>query len=89
MLRRNLRLRTDDLNELRVKPVPTWCTSHEPQSHGKGKGKAKQSQNNNKPKQTTTFKKKNKEDEGYFVCGSPNHWVKKCSTRKVRKLQPE
>jgi hypothetical protein len=28
MLRRKLRLRTDDLKELRVKPVPTWCTSH-------------------------------------------------------------
>jgi hypothetical protein len=28
MLRRKLGLRTDDLNELRVKPVPTWCTSH-------------------------------------------------------------
>jgi hypothetical protein len=27
MLRRKLGLRTDDLNELRVKPVPTWCTS--------------------------------------------------------------
>jgi hypothetical protein len=27
MLRRKLRLRTDDLKELRVKPVPTWCTS--------------------------------------------------------------
>jgi hypothetical protein len=28
MLRRNLRLKTDDLKELRVKPVSTWCTSH-------------------------------------------------------------
>jgi hypothetical protein len=27
MLRRTLRLRTDDLKELRVKLVPTWCTS--------------------------------------------------------------
>jgi hypothetical protein len=27
MLNRRLGLRTDDLNELRVKPVPTWCTS--------------------------------------------------------------
>jgi hypothetical protein len=27
MLRRKLGLRTDDLKELRVKPVPTWCTS--------------------------------------------------------------
>jgi hypothetical protein len=52
---------------------------HQPQSHGKGKGKAKQNQNNNKPKQTTTFKKKKKkyrEDEGCFVCGSPDHWTK-------------
>jgi hypothetical protein len=28
MLRRKLRLRTDDLKELKVKPVPIWCTSH-------------------------------------------------------------
>jgi hypothetical protein len=28
MLRRKLRLRTDDLKELRVKPVPKCCTSH-------------------------------------------------------------
>jgi hypothetical protein len=27
MLRRKLRLRTDDLKELKVKPVPTWRTS--------------------------------------------------------------
>jgi hypothetical protein len=27
MLRRKLGPRTDDLKELRVKPVPTWCTS--------------------------------------------------------------
>jgi hypothetical protein len=27
MLMRKLRLRIDDLKELRVKPVPTWCTS--------------------------------------------------------------
>jgi hypothetical protein len=27
-LRRKLRLRTNDLKELRVKPMPTWCTSH-------------------------------------------------------------
>jgi hypothetical protein len=27
MLRRKLRLRTNDLKELRVKPVPIWCTS--------------------------------------------------------------
>jgi hypothetical protein len=27
MLRRKLGPRTDDLNELRVKPAPTWCTS--------------------------------------------------------------
>jgi hypothetical protein len=47
-------------------------------------------QNNNKPKQTTTFKKNNNnEDEGWFVCGSPEHWVKKCPNRKGRKSQPE
>jgi hypothetical protein len=28
MLRRNLELRMDDLKELRVKPVSTWCTNH-------------------------------------------------------------
>jgi hypothetical protein len=28
MMRRKLGLRADDLKELRVKPVPTWCTSH-------------------------------------------------------------
>jgi hypothetical protein len=28
MLRRKPGPRTDDLKELRVKPVPTWCTSH-------------------------------------------------------------
>jgi hypothetical protein len=27
MLRRKLGLRTDDLKESNVKPVPTWCTS--------------------------------------------------------------
>jgi hypothetical protein len=27
MLRRKLGLRMNDLKELRVKPVPTWCTS--------------------------------------------------------------
>jgi hypothetical protein len=62
---------------------------HQPQSHNKGK--AKQNQNNNKPKQTTTFKKKkkNKEDEGCFMCGSPDHWAKKCPNHKGRKPQPE
>jgi hypothetical protein len=28
MLRRKLGLRADDLKELRVKQVPTWCTSY-------------------------------------------------------------
>jgi hypothetical protein len=59
---------------------------HQPQSHGKGK--AKHTQNNNKPKQTTTFMK-NKEDESCFVCGSSNHWAKKCPNYKGRKPQPE
>jgi hypothetical protein len=49
---------------------------HQPQIHGKGK--ATQNQNNSKSKQTTTFnKKKNNEYEGYFVCGSSDHWAKK------------
>jgi hypothetical protein len=47
MSRRKLRLRTNDLKELRVKPVPTWCINR---SH---MIKAKE-------KQTTTFKKKKK-----------------------------
>jgi hypothetical protein len=65
---------------------------HQPQSHGKGKGKAKQNQNNNKSKKTTTFKKKkkkNEEDEGCLMCGSPDHWAKKCLNRKGRKPQLE
>jgi hypothetical protein len=62
---------------------------HQSQSHGKGKDK--QNQNNSKPKQTTIFKEKNnnKEDERCFVCGSPDHWVKKCPNRKWRKPQHE
>jgi hypothetical protein len=85
MLRRKLRLRKDDLKELMVKPVPTWCTNRK--SHGKGK--AKQNQNNNKSKQTTTFKKKkkNKKDDGCFVRGSPDHWAKKYPNCKGRKPQ--
>jgi hypothetical protein len=57
---------------------------HQSQTHDKGKGKAKQNQNNSKPKQTTIFtkKKKNKEDEGCFVCGSFDHWANKCPNRK-------
>jgi hypothetical protein len=63
---------------------------HQSQTHGKGKGKAKKNQNNSKPKQTTTFKeKKNKEDGCCFVCGSPDHWAKKCPNRKGRKSQSE
>jgi hypothetical protein len=64
---------------------------YQPRSHdkGKGKAKAKQNQNNNKPKQTTTFKKKNKENEDFFVCGSLNHWAKKCPNHKRRTPQPE
>jgi hypothetical protein len=27
MLRRKLRLRTDNLKEMRIKPLPIWCTS--------------------------------------------------------------
>jgi hypothetical protein len=37
MLGRKLRLRTDDLKELRVKPVPTWCTSHSHMAKAKKK----------------------------------------------------
>jgi hypothetical protein len=60
---------------------------HQPQSHDKVKCKAKQNQNNNKPNQTTTFKKKkNKEDKGCFVCGSHNHWAKKCPNQKEENL---
>jgi hypothetical protein len=61
---------------------------HRPQSHGKGKGKTKQNQNNNKPKKTTIFKKKrkNKEDEGCFMCESIDHWAKKCPNHKEENL---
>jgi hypothetical protein len=39
-------------------------------SHGKGKGKGKKT----KPQPTTIFKKKKfKEDQGCFVCGSTDH----------------
>jgi hypothetical protein len=37
MLRKKLKLRTDDLNELRVKPVPTWCTSRNHMTKAKAK----------------------------------------------------
>jgi hypothetical protein len=37
MLRRKLSLRTDDLNELSVKPVPTWCTSRSHMAKAKAK----------------------------------------------------
>jgi hypothetical protein len=37
MLRRKLRLRTDDLKELRVKLVPTWCTSRKHMAKAKSK----------------------------------------------------
>jgi hypothetical protein len=62
---------------------------HQPLSCGKDKGK--QNKNNNKPKQNTIFKKKKnkKQDEGCFVCGSPDHWAKKCPNHKGRKPQPE
>jgi hypothetical protein len=41
MLRRKLGLRTDDLKGLRVKPVPTWCTSCSHMTKVKAKAKAK------------------------------------------------
>jgi hypothetical protein len=37
MLRRKLELRTCDLKELRVKPVPTWCTSRSHMAKAKAK----------------------------------------------------
>jgi hypothetical protein len=88
MLRRKLRLRMDDLKEVRANQcqhVALAAVTWQRQS------KAKQNQNNNKPKVTTSFKKKkmNKEDEGCFVCGSPDHWAKKYPNRKGRKPQPE
>jgi hypothetical protein len=36
-LRRKLGPRMDDLNELRVKPVLTWCTSHSHMTNAKAK----------------------------------------------------
>jgi hypothetical protein len=41
MLRRKLGLKTNDLKELRVKPVPTWCTSRRHIAKAKAKAKAK------------------------------------------------
>jgi hypothetical protein len=54
-------------------------------------GKGKQNKNKNKPKQTAIFKKKKnkKEDDGCFICGSPDHWAKKCPNHKGGKTQPE
>jgi hypothetical protein len=37
MLRRNLGLRMNDLNELRVKPVLAWCTSRSDMAKAKAK----------------------------------------------------
>jgi hypothetical protein len=37
MLRRKLGLKTDDLKELRVKPVPTWCTTRSHMAKAKEK----------------------------------------------------
>jgi hypothetical protein len=55
-------------------------------SHGKGKSKGKKI----KPQLTTTFKKKKfKKGQGCFVRGSTDHWTKKCSHRKGRKLLPK
>jgi hypothetical protein len=55
-------------------------------SHGKGKGKGKKT----KPQPTTTFKKKKfKEGQDYFVCGSTDYWAKKCPHCKGRKPPPE
>jgi hypothetical protein len=55
-------------------------------SHGKGKGKGKKT----KPQPTTTFKKKKfKEGQDCFVCGSTDHWAKKCAHCKGRKPPPE
>jgi hypothetical protein len=80
------RAKMDDLKELRVKSIPTWCTSRSNMT------KAKTKLSRIKSKQTTTFKKKkkkNKEDGGCFVCGSPDHWAKKCLKCKGRRPQPK
>jgi hypothetical protein len=39
MLRRKLGLRMRDIKELRVKPVPTWCTNHNYMIKAKAKTK--------------------------------------------------
>jgi hypothetical protein len=41
--------------------------------------------NNNKKKK----KEEEEDDDGCFVCGSPDHWVKKCPNHKGRKSLPE
>jgi hypothetical protein len=59
--------------------MPTWCTSH---SH-MVKAKAKLS------RIRITTSQEEEEDKGCFVCGSLDHWAKKCPNHKGRKSQSE
>jgi hypothetical protein len=86
MLRRKLGLRKDDLKELRAKLVPTLCTSHNHMAKAKLSTIKTTSQSKLLPLRR---RRRKKEDEGCFMCGSPNHWAKKCPNRKGKEPQPE
>jgi hypothetical protein len=84
---RQLGLKIDDLRELRVKPVTTWCTSHSDMARAKAsRTRITTSQSKLLPSRRRRIKMG---DEGCFVCSSLDHWAKKCLKRKGRKLQPE
>jgi hypothetical protein len=88
ILRRKLELRTDDLKELRVKPVPTWCTSH---SH-MAKAKAKLSRIRIATSQSKLLPLRRKIIRKMMVVSCVNLLIilaKKCPNCKGRKPQPE
>jgi hypothetical protein len=89
MLRRKLGPTMDDLKELRVKPAPTWCTSRRHMAKAKAKLSRIRITASRSKLLPLRRRRKNKEDEGCFMCGSPDHWTKKCPNRNGRKPQPE
>jgi hypothetical protein len=87
MLRRKLRLRTDDLKELRVKLVPTWCTSR---SHmAKARVKLSRIRITTRQSKLLPLRRRIRRIEGCFMCGSPDHWANQCPNRKGRKSLSE